>query len=152
MEALSMIYSQPSISEVKKLINQFLFTFKIYDVDANDMFYYGIFCAPETYANYRWDMIYDTEERLEIPPELYAPCTTSQSRTEYVKQIINSVLKYEIIKPEWMKFIEMESTCNHSNNQPSNFLRLLPKKEKYKSIGECLINFLYSPNRTTVVY
>lgn len=147
MEKISVIYSQPSIAEVKKLINTFLFTFKIYDLDANDMFYFGVFCAPETYANYPW-YIFQNASNFEIPEELSAPCSNSESRIEYVKVIMNDIIKNKLPKPEWMLFIE-NITDSFCGVQSSNFLYLLPKKEEYKNIGEQLIEFLYSPNRTT---
>ena len=149
---LSTVYSQPSIDKVKQLVNTFLDAFGHYTIDFDDMFYYGIFCSASTYANYDWDGLVNQENDFEIPFNLYAPCTTSEDRIEYVENIIEAVMKNEIQKPGWMKFIEMESSCDCYNVQPSNFLRLYPKKEEYKGIGESLIEFLYSPNRTQVVY
>lgn len=148
MEKISLIYSQPAIEEVKTLINTFLFTFKIYDVNANDMFYYGVFCAPETYANYDWAFMSDTSD-FEIPHELYSSCSTADSRQEYVKTIMKDIMISEAIKPEWMKYIENIVSCGFCDEQPSTFLYLIAKNEKYEKIGKQLINFLYSPNRTT---
>lgn len=149
---MSMIYSQPALRKVKVLINTFLFNFKIYNLDADDMFYFGIFCAPQTYANYKWDLIYDKNNDFDIPHELYASCSTPESRLDFVNTTIIEVLTNKIVKPDWMKFIENESSCGVCFNQPSNFLRIEPKKEEYRTIAKALIDFLYSPNRTKIVY
>ena len=121
-------------------------------MDFTDMFYYGIFCATTTYANYDWETLVQKEHKFDIPFNLYSPCSTSEDRIRYVEIVIDEVLHKKIAKPEWMKYIEMESGCGACDLQPSNYLRLLPKSEKYKTLAECLINFLYSPNKITVVY
>lgn len=153
-EILTTIYSQPSIEPLKELVSNFLTTFGIYDISIDDMFYYNIFCSASTYANYNWEYLIQNSVDFDIPFNLYAPCSTSDERIDYVETIIKDVLLGNIKKPEWMIYIEMESHCDNSlcEQQPSNFLRLLPKDEKYEVIGKSLIEFLYSPNRTSVVY
>lgn len=151
---LSTIYSQPSIDKVKQLVNTFLYTFGHYTLDFDNMFYYGIFCSASTYANYDWVELDREAINFEIPFNLTSSCSTSDERINYVETIIEDVMLNKIEKPEWMLFIENETSCgdNCCEVKPSNFLRLYPKKEEYKGIGESLIEFLYSPNRTQVVY
>ena len=151
MEVLTTIYSQPSIEALRELVNTFFNVFEIEDKTFDDMFYYGVFCAPETYANNDWESLLGYNN-FDIPQNIYAVCSTSQERVNYVNMIIDEVIKGEIEKPDWMTYVEMETSCNEYDQQPSNFLRLIPKDEKYKELGEKIISFLYSPNRTTVVY
>ena len=151
MKELSLIYSQPSIVSLKEMVNEFIETLSNTNLKIDDMFYYSVFCATITYANYDWEKLVGCSQ-FEIPEILYAPCVTSEDREDFVDRIINEVMKGEIEKPEWMTFIEMESDCDACGHQPSNFLRLIPKEEKYKKLGEKIIKFLYSPNRTIVVY
>ena len=153
MEILSTIYSQPSVEEVKELIDTFLETFGILTLKADDLFYYGVFCSINNYVSYDWHQLYMIGNvQFEIPPVFISVCSSIKEKVNYVKMTINEVLRGEIKKPEWMTFIEMETDNGYCNSQPSNFLRLLPKEEKYKKLGEQLIQYLYSPNRTSVVY
>lgn len=154
MKTISTIYSQPAIKEVKKLVNTFLYNFGYCGLDFDDMFYCNVFCSASTYANYNWRELELQEPNFEIPHNLSSICSTSEDRIDYVEGVIKDVMTKVIDKPEWMMFIENESKCDCEcfDLQPSNFLRLYPKKEEYKAIGECLIDFLYSPNRTRVVY
>ena len=151
---LTTIYSQPSIEAAKKLINCAidLLVPNGATVNADTMFYYGVFCSSSTYANYDWCKLMESELTFEVPFNLYSSCSTLDERMNYVESVIKDVLMGNITKPEWMIFIEMESNCGCCEVQPSNFLRLLPKEEKYEEFGQRLIEFLYSPNRTTVVY
>lgn len=151
MNTLSLIYSQPSIEALKEMVNNFLKLNPYNTLTIDDLFYYGVFCASITYANYDW--LYEKiNDKFEVPEILYAPCATEEERLDYVDRIIDEVMKGEIKKPDWMTFIEIESNCNVCDNQPSNFLRLKSKDDKYNKLAETIINFLYSPNRTTVVY
>ena len=155
---LTTIYSQPSVESAKKLINCAidLLVPNGTTVNADTMFYYGVFCSSSTYANYDWLKLIESELPFglpfEVPFNLYSSCSTSDERINYVESVIKDVLMGNITKPEWMIFIEMESNCGCCEVQPSNFLRLLPKEEKYEEFGQRLIDFLYSPNKTTVVY
>ena len=110
----------------------------------DDIFYYGVFCKPETYANYQhWD---EAPESLEVPFELTNTCSTPNDRTNYVNNVIKEVLRGEIDKPSWMIYVEMEEVCNEYEQAPSTFLYIEVKDETYKILAEKLINFLYSPN------
>lgn len=151
MKELSLIYSQPSIDTLKEMVNEFIELFSNKNLTIDDLFYYGVFCADITYANYEWSYLI-VNSKFEIPEILYAPCATEEERLDFVMRTIKEVMKGEIEKPEWMVYIEMETDCDGYEHQPSNFLRLIPKEEKYKELGEKIISFLYSPNRTTVVY
>lgn len=151
MKVLSLIYSQPSIISLKEMVNEFIEILSDTNLTIDDMFYYGVFCATITYANHEWsDVVMNSD--FEIPEILYAPCATAEEREDFVNQVINEIIKGENEKPEWMTYIEMESDCDECGHQPSTFLRLVPKEEKYKKLGEKIVNFLYSPNSITVVY
>lgn len=151
---LTTIYSQPSIDEVKNLVNTFLRTFGHYEISFDDIFYCGVFCSSTTYANYDWQSLYESGVNFHIPFNLISPCSNLSERLNYVDMAIDEVIKGKITKPEWMQFIEMESSCGDEccDIQPSNFLRLFPKKEEYITLAEALIKYLYSPSRTKVCY
>ena len=137
------IYSSPCIEPLQELINEMLLIFNS-PLRIDDIFYYGVFCKPETYANYQhWD---EAPENLEVPFELTNTCSTSNDRTNYVNNVIKEVLRGEIDKPSWMIYVEMEEVCNEYEQAPSTFLYIEVKDETYKILAEKLINFLYSPN------
>lgn len=137
------IYSSPCIEPLQELINEMLLIFNS-PLRIDDIFYYGVFCKPETYANYQhWD---EAPENLEVPFELTNICSTSNDRTNYVNNVIKEVLRGEIDKPSWMIYVEMEEICNEYEQAPSTFLYIEVKDETYKILAEKLINFLYSPN------
>ena len=137
------IYSSPCIEPLQDLINEMLLIFNS-PLRIDDIFYYDVFCKPETYANYQhWD---EAPENLEVPFELTNTCSTSNDRTNYVNNVIKEVLRGEIDKPSWMIYVEMEEICNEYEQAPSTFLYIEVKDETYKILAEKLINFLYSPN------
>ena len=137
------IYSSPCIEPLQELINEMLLIFNS-PLRIDDIFYYGVFCKPETYANYQhWD---EAPENLEVPFELTNTCSTPNDRTNYVNNVIKEVLRGEIDKPSWMIYVEMEEVCNEYEQAPSTFLYIEVKDETYKILAEKLINFLYSPN------
>lgn len=137
------IYSSPCIEPLQELINEMLLIFNS-SLRIDDIFYYGVFCKPETYANYQhWD---EAPESLEVPFELTNTCSTPNDRTNYVNNVIKEVLRGEIDKPSWMIYVEMEEVCNEYEQAPSTFLYIEVKDETYKILAEKLINFLYSPN------
>lgn len=150
---LSTIYSQPSIEEAKKLIDTFLETFGILELKADDIFYFGVFCSVNNYASYDWYELYKIGYvEFDIPLTLRSVCSPIHEKVNFVKMTINDVLKGEIKKPEWMTFIEMEIDSGFCSSQPSNFLRILPKDNRFEKLGEQMIKYLYSPNRMSVVY
>ena len=152
MKTLSLIYSQPSLSAIEEMVDNFIYAFsEDKDMTINDIFYYGVFCATSTYANYHWECM-ATECRFDVPVIFLNACATPRDRENYVNTTIEEVMKGEIVKPEWMTFIEMELSVDEYDNQPPTFLRLIPKDEKYRHLGESIIDFLYSPNRVMVVY
>ena len=137
------IYSSPCIEPLQELVNEMLLIFNS-PLRIDDIFYYGVFCKPETYSNYQhWD---EAPENLEVPFELTNTCSTSNDRTNYVNNVIKEVLRGEIDKPSWMIYVEMEEVCNEYEQAPSTFLYIEVKDETYKILAEKLINFLYSPN------
>lgn len=143
MRDYTVIYSSPSKEALEDLIKETVLLFNS-PLTLNDMFYYGVFCKPETYAHYHlWE---DAPLDLEIPFVLINPCVTGFERLEYVNGVIKEIVKGEIEKPEWMIYVEMEDYKTEYGLSPSTFLYLYPKEEKYKVFGEKLINFLYSPN------
>ena len=116
--------------------------------ELNDMFYYGVFCKQNTYSNFNgWEKAQG--EGIEVPEMLTSVCPTPSEREYFVNRIIIEIIKGEIEKPEWMKYVEEEMSCNCCNAAPSTFLFLIPKDEKYRTLAARLLDFLYSPNMMT---
>lgn len=151
---LTTIYSEPSIEKVKRMVDIFLTSFEIYGTDFDQMFYCGVFCATNNYALFDWHRVLREKNiDCEVPEIFLNTCATETEKIDYVKKVIEQIMKGEIEKPCWMKYIEMEADADDEcKSQPSTFLRLLAKKNKYEYLGKMIIDFLYSPNRTTVVY
>lgn len=149
LKSFTVIYSSESVEPVKKLVNTFLDTFHCNpELNFDDLFYVGVFCKPETYANYQgWD---------EFPCDVYIPTvltsitSTNDERLEFVDKTMNNILLGEEIKPEWMVQVEALEMCENMF-APSTFLYLKPKDEKFVELGERLIEFLYSPNLMTTL-
>lgn len=143
MKDYTVIYSERSVDACKKLLNEFFLTFNVTGVDADDIFYYGVFCKDITYANFTdWS----EADGIDIPETLTNPCNGLETRLEYVNTIINKILTGEITKPAWMVYIEMHTSVDEYDQAPSTFLNLMPKDPKYTELANKLIEFLYSPN------
>ena len=128
---LTYVYSSPCISFLRELIESLDSTFSVKD-KLDDMFWYGIFCNPETYSNFRY---YDLCKE-EVPG----------TKLSYIKDTITKIIKGEIDKPEYFFYVEETESFNDFEDAPSTFLYLIPQDEKYRKFGEALTNFLYSPN------
>ena len=141
----TVINSQPSIEALENLMADFFGTFGMTET-IDDLFYYGVFCKPQNYANYQFDL---TENYgFEIPYALTADCAKESEKLDYVQSIINQILRKEIKKPEWMKWIEMNMNCNEFEQAPSTFLTIIAKEPQYEALAQRLTEFLYSPNLT----
>lgn len=143
MRDYTVVYSSASKEALENLINETILLFNS-PLTIDDMFYYGVFCKCETYAHY--DLWEDAPVELEIPFVLTNPCAKAQDRMDYVQGTIQQIVKGEIGKPEWMIYVEMEDYKTEYCLAPSTFLYIYPKEEKFRSFGEKLIEFLYSPN------
>jgi hypothetical protein len=139
------INSQPSIEALENLMVDFFGTFGLTET-IDDLFYYGVFFKTQNYANYEFDITEDYD--FELPSVLIAPCATDREKIDYVETIIKQVMRKEIAKPEWMKWIEMNMTCDEFDQSPSTFLRIVAKEPQYEALAQRLIEFLYSPNLT----
>lgn len=118
---------QNSTEEVKELVAEILKLSDTPDLTPDDVFYYGTFCESDVYA--------DSEG---IVPEEY-------TNTEMVERTIVAVLTGEMEKPDWMTEVEnnedyFEYYC------PDVYLHVLAKEEKYKPLGQKLLDFLNSPS------
>lgn len=143
MRDYTVVYSSASKEAFEELMNEVLLVFKS-PLTIKDMFYYGVFCKPETYAHFKhWN---EAPVDLQIPFNLTSPCAKPSERMDYVKNIIENIVKGGIEKPEWMIYVEMEEYETECCLAPSTFLYLYPKEEKYRKMGEKLIEFLYSPS------
>ena len=149
MKTITFIYSSESVEALKKLFTELRWVFGYTTVpELNDMFYYGVFCKSVTYANFNgWEKA--QREGIEVPEILTAMCPTPSEREDFVKRIIIEIIRGEIEKPEWMKYVEEEMSCSCCNAAPSTFLILIPKDEKYRTLADRLLDFLYSPNMMT---
>lgn len=138
---LTTVYSSPSLEALENLVSCMLHLFSN-GGSASDLFYYGVFCHTETYANFTdWPVDPD----FFIPDDLVAVCSTEQSRWDYVEAIIEKILKGEIEKPEWMEYVEMNAMCG--GQAPSTFLRIIVKNPQHECLAKTLIEFLYSPSK-----
>lgn len=149
MKTITFVYSSKSVEALKKLFTELRWVFGYTTVsELNDMFYYGVFCKSVTYANFNgWEKA--QREGIEVPEILTAMCPTPSEREDFVKRTINEIIKGEIEKPEWMEYVEEETVCSCCDVAPSTFLTLIPKDEKYQSLADRLLEFLYSPNMMT---
>lgn len=149
MKTITFVYSSESVEALKKLFTELRWVFGYTTVsELNDMFYYGVFCKPNTYSNFNgWEKAQG--EGIEVPEMLTSVCPTPSEREDFVKRIIIAIIKGEIEKPEWMRYVEEESVCSCCNAAPSTFLTLIPKDEKYRTLADRLLDFLYSPNMMT---
>lgn len=139
----TVVNSQPSIEALEKLISDFCSTFGIVET-IDDLFYYGVFCKPQNYANFKFDI---TENYgFDIPYNITNYQAKEEEKIDYVEKLINQIMRKEITKPEWMKYVEMNTICNKYGQAPSTFLQIIPKESKYKALAQRLIEFLYSPN------
>ena len=141
----TVINSQPSIEALEKLISDFCSTFGMAET-IDDLFYYGVFCKPQNYANFEFNIteVYD----FDIPYNITNCQAKEEEKIDYVKKLINQIMRKEITKPEWMKYVEMNASCNEYNQAPSTFLQIIPKENQYETLAQRLIEFLYSPNLT----
>ena len=140
----TVINSQPSIEALEKLISDFCSTFGMVET-IDDLFYYGVFCKPQNYANFEFDI--KENYGFDIPYNIMN-CQATEEKIDYVKKLINQIMRKEITKPEWMKYVEMNASCNEYNQAPSTFLQIIPKEKQYEVLAQRLIEFLYSPNLT----
>lgn len=136
---LTTVYSSPSVPALESLVACMSKIFNL-RLSLSDMFWFGVFCHTETYANFgEWgDGVY-------VPEALTGVCTTSETRSEYVDSVIDMVMRGEIERPEWMEYVEMNAMC--AGQTPSTFLRLEAKDEKYACMADALIQYLYSPSK-----
>lgn len=149
MKTITFIYSSESVKAIKRLFTELRWVFGYTLIpEFDDMFYYGVFCKSVTYANFNgWEKA--QREGVEVPEILTAMCPTPSEREDFVKRIIIEIIRGEIEKPEWMKYVEEETVCSCCNAAPSTFLILIPKDEKYRILAARLLDFLYSPNMMT---
>lgn len=69
------------------------------------MFYHGVFYKSVAYANFNeWEK--EQKEGIEVTEILTAMCPTPSEREDFVKRIIIEIIKGEIEKPEWMRYVE----------------------------------------------
>ena len=149
MKTITFVYSSESVEALKNLFTELRRVIGYTTVpELNDMFYYGVFCKQNTYSNFNgWEKAQG--EGIEVPEMLTSVCPTPSEREYFVNRIIIEIIKGEIEKPEWMKYVEEEMSCNCCNAAPSTFLFLIPKDEKYRTLAARLLDFLYSPNMMT---
>ena len=149
MKTITFIYSSESVEAIKRLFTELRGVFGYTLIpEFDDMFYYGVFCKQNTYSNFNgWEKAQG--EGIEVPEMLTSVCPTPSEREYFVNRIIIEIIKGEIEKPEWMKYVEEEMSCNCCNAAPSTFLFLIPKDEKYRTLAARPLDFLYSPNMMT---
>ena len=152
MREYSTIYSDASIDAAKKLINEFLSFCGCAEqgLTADDMFYFSVFCDASVYAYFtNWE---EAEEMdIDIPSILRSDCTNGQNRLDYVESLIEDIITQQAEKPEWMKYVEENSSCDWCEMMPSTYLHIIAKSEEYGVLACRLLQFLYSPNRQSAI-
>lgn len=145
MQTLTFIYSSRSVEALKDVFTELQHVFGRNNIpDFEDIFYYGVFCKPCNYAFFKyWD---NAPDSLEIPEIITNGWAKKSEKLDYVRKTIDEIMRGEIKKPEWMKYVEEEEICNQFEAAPSTFLNLLPKEEKYQGLANTFLYFLYSPN------
>lgn len=141
----TVINSQPSIEAFENLVSVMIKTFGLEET-IDDMFYYGVFMKTQNYANYSFEV--GKQYGFEIPYMLLSECAKENEKIDYVEKIIEQIMRKEISKPEWMKYVELNMTCNIYGQAPSTFFRIKPRQKQYENLCQTLIEFLYSPNLT----
>ena len=149
MKTITFIYSSESVEALKNLFTELRRVIGYTTVpELNDMFYYGVFCKQNTYSNFNgWEKAQG--EGIEVPEMLTSVCPTPSEKEDFVKRIIIEIIRGEIEKPEWLRYVEEETVCSCCDAAPSTFLTLIPKDEKYRILAARLLDFLYSPNMMT---
>lgn len=142
-------YSNRSIDELKNLLSELSKVFPCVEKDLSKLFDYGVFMDATMYANNYLIKSKDNTVIDKLPPELSAPCQTPDNRIDFVRDTIEKIMKGEITKPDWMKYLEEELVCGSYALPPSTLLYLRPKDEKYKSLGDAIKKFLYSTDHIT---
>ena len=132
MKTITFVYSSESVKAIKRLFTELRWVFGYTLIpEFDDMFYYGVFCKSVTYANFNgWEKA--QREGVEVPEILTAMCPTPSEKEYFVNIIIIEIIRCEIEKPEWLRYVEEETVCNCCNAAPSTFLILIPKDEKYR--------------------
>lgn len=152
MREYSTIYSDASIDAAKKLINEFLYFCGSLEegITADDLFYFNVFCDASVYAYFtKWEEA--EEQGIDIPTILRSDCTSAQNKLEYVEDIIEEITTGQLEKPEWMRYVEENSSCDWCEQMPSTYLRIIAKSEEYSVLACRLLQFLYSPNRQSSI-
>ena len=137
-------YQDGSINPAKELINEMLSLSRITDKNADDIFYFGIFCEDDYYL----DTLSDKDLDVEYPYKYYPNSgygsperkQWEEGRTKWLENFQLSIMKGEIEKPQWM--IDIEEDCDSWN--PSSYLNIVPKDEKYAEFGNKISALLNS--------
>lgn len=136
-------YQDGSVKPAKELINEMLKLSGVEDKTADDIFYFGVFCDDDIYFEY--DELPDDCPTINYFSDNYRE--QYNLRKDWLINMEQKIMKGEIIKPNWMKNAEEK----YSDYNPSSYLSLIPKEEKYKEFG-IKINNLLNSNSTEAEY
>lgn len=142
----TVLNSHPSIEAFEKLYETIAKTFSI-EKSIDEVFMYGSFFKYSTYVEYAKNFsscLYD----VEMPPQLVSNCNPYKDKVDFLSRLFDQIMKKEIEKPEWMKYIELNAVCDEYSQPPSSFLIIRAIDEKYEELAKSLVEFLYSPNYT----
>jgi hypothetical protein len=114
-------YQNNAANAAKEMVQEFLQSLDI-KKDAEDLFYFGVACEPDTY----------------LENELCPAALNEKSITQFIENII----KGEEKKPDWMQHIEDEEDDNGLSH--TVLLTILPKQDKYANVAKKIIDFLNS--------
>jgi hypothetical protein len=138
-------YSNNSVDACKKMINELLNVLGS-NQTCDDMFY--VFCTVEISQLIDYiDDTYDDTDDDDIPEGWYETNKLPYKNCRDAKQkliwdIFNKIATKTITKPNWLH--RAESKENSNGFGPETYLYLLPKDEKYATVANSIVNFLYS--------
>jgi len=129
-------YSEDSLPALKRLVNEMLKSFdKVETFD--DIFYADVFLSYND--DYLDAEVNFDENNQENYVSIFRDLSYLEKCTK-LSEIKSQILKGEIEKPQWMTFAE-EYNGDYSHETT---LEILPKDDKYLSLADKLISFLYS--------
>lgn len=119
---------QNSIKQAKDLVNEVL-RLSGSELNADDVFYYGVFCGSDRYGEYASDM--DTDDQDDVAKEISG--LDWEERDKYIDVLKERILRGEIEVPSWWSDAEYDETGDSWD--PDSYLTLLPKDEKYSELA-----------------
>ena len=137
----TVIYTyQNSVTEAKELVQEVL-NLMGEDLTPDDVFYYGVFCDNDRYADYVEEET--DEDEYEDFPKYTEGCDWEELGKEQKKWMDDlklSIIKGDIKKPEWMSNVE----DGGDYWDPDTYLYMLPKDKRFANLADKMSRLLNS--------